>query len=267
MEKITDFARFIYETKEKVSTPIPNRREVLVFTETLMELLFSNDCTKNTFMFGLCADNINKQLFELIKRCSNCDDIAAKKMTDCFFDKLNYVYNLLLKDATFIESTDPAANSKEEVISSYPGFYAIGIHRLAYELFQLNIPYLPRLISEYAHSCTGIDIHPGAIIGSPFSIDHGTGTVIDETVIIGRNVKIYQGVTLGALSVKKSNASKKRHPTIEDDVILYSGCTILGGDTVIGHNSVIGGNVWLTSSVDPYSIVFNTNEIRIQDKS
>jgi len=122
-------------------------------------------------------------------------------------------------------------------------------------------------MSEYAHSRTGIDIHPGATIGSPFAIDHGTGIVIGQTAIIGSNVKIYQGVTLGALSVKKSNASIKRHPTIEDHVILYAGCTILGGDTVVGHHSVIGGNVWLTSSVEPYSIVYNTNEIKIQNKS
>lgn len=267
MEKENDFTRFIYEAKKNVPALIPNRRQVDAFTDNLMELLFNQDCVKNEFILGSCIQNIKKQLHELIARCCNGSEIVAGKFTDDFLDKLIPVYGLLLKDAASIEASDPAANSVAEVIISYPGFYAIGVHRLAHELYLLNIPFLPRLMSEYAHSRTGIDIHPGATIGSPFAIDHGTGIVIGQTAIIGSNVKIYQGVTLGALSVKKSNASIKRHPTIEDHVILYSGCTILGGDTVVGHHSVIGGNVWLTSSVEPYSIIYNTNEIKIQNKS
>lgn len=267
MEKENDFTRFIYEAKKNAPALIPNRRQVDAFTDNLMELLFNQDCIKNEFFLGSCMQYIKKQLHELIARCCNGSEIIAGKFTDDFLDKLIPVYGLLLKDAASIEASDPAANSVAEVIISYPGFYAIGVHRLAHELYLLNIPFLPRLMSEYAHSRTGIDIHPGATIGSPFAIDHGTGIVIGQTAIIGSNVKIYQGVTLGALSVKKSNASIKRHPTIEDHVILYAGCTILGGDTVVGHHSVIGGNVWLTSSVEPYSIVYNTNEIKIQNKS
>lgn len=152
---------------------------------------------------------------------------------------------------------DPAAKSHEEVILAYPGLEAISIHRFAHELWIRNIPLLPRMMSEYIHGKTGIDIHPGATIGESFFIDHGTGVVIGETTIIGKNVKIYQGVTLGALSIKKEFSNRKRHPTIEDDVTIYAGATILGGETVIGKGSVIGGNVWITESVPPYSKVYN----------
>ena len=148
---------------------------------------------------------------------------------------------------------DPAAKSYDEIIFSYPGIYAITVYRAAHLLYTLNVPLLPRIMTEHAHSVTGIDIHPGAQIGDSFVIDHGTGVVIGETTIIGDNVRIYQGVTLGALSLPKGAGEKlrgrKRHPTIEDDVIIYSGATILGGDTVIGTRSIIGGNVWITKSV------------------
>ena len=152
---------------------------------------------------------------------------------------------------------DPAAKSHEEVILSYPGLEAISIHRFAHELWIRDIPLLPRMMSEYIHGKTGIDIHPGASIGEFFFIDHGTGVVIGETTVIGENVKIYQGVTLGALSVRKELSNKKRHPTIEDEVTIYAGATILGGETVIGRGSIIGGNVWITESVPPYSRVYN----------
>jgi len=148
---------------------------------------------------------------------------------------------------------------------AYPGFYATAVYRLSHQLHVQGIKTLPRLLSEYAHSKTGIDIHPGAEIGSSFFIDHGTGIVIGETTVIGDNVKIYQGVTLGALNVDKSHASSKRHPTIEDNVIIYSGATILGGDTVVGRQSVIGGNVWLTYSVPPFSVVYHKSEIKVRD--
>jgi serine O-acetyltransferase len=150
---------------------------------------------------------------------------------------------------------DPAAKSHDEIIFSYPGIMAISVYRLAHTLFNLGVPLLPRMMTEYAHSVTGIDIHPGATIGERFVIDHGTGVVVGETTVIGNNVRIYQGVTLGALSLPRDAGNqlrgKKRHPTIEDDVIIYSGATILGGDTTIGARSVIGGNVWLTESVPP----------------
>jgi len=155
---------------------------------------------------------------------------------------------------------DPAAYSYDEIIFSYPGLYAIMVYRVAHRLARLNIPLIPRIMCEHAHSLTGIDIHPDANIGKSFFIDHGTGVVIGATTDIGNNVKIYQGVTLGALSFPKNEdgtliRGKKRHPTLEDNVIIYSGATILGGDTIIGEGSVIGGNVWLTTSVPPYSKV------------
>jgi serine O-acetyltransferase len=155
---------------------------------------------------------------------------------------------------------DPAAKSHDEIIFSYPGLYAITVHRLAKILHQLKIPQLPRIMSELAHSLTGIDIHPGATIGERFVIDHGTGIVIGETSVIGDNVRIYQNVTIGALSLPRDAGEKlrwvKRHPTIEDDVIIYSGATVLGGDTTIGARSVVGGNVWLTRSIPPDTKIF-----------
>jgi len=170
----------------------------------------------------------------------------------------------LWKDAQAIYDGDPAAESIDEVIIAYPGFLAISIYRFAHELYLLKIPLLPRLLSEYAHQVTGIDINPGAKIGDSFFIDHGTGIVIGETAEIGNNVKIYQGVTLGAMSVEKELAKMKRHPTIEDNVIIYSQAVILGGDTRIGHDSVIGGNVWLTQSVPPHSVVYHTSEVKVR---
>jgi serine O-acetyltransferase len=163
----------------------------------------------------------------------------------------------LLMDAEATYDADPAATSVDEVILAYPGFYALACYRLARHLRNLGVPLLPRLITERAHRVTGIDIHPGASIGRAIAIDHGTGIVIGETSVIGDRVRLYQGVTLGALSVRKDLARTRRHPTIEDDVVIYANATILGGDTVVGHSSVIGGNVWLTHSVPPHSIVTN----------
>jgi serine O-acetyltransferase len=158
---------------------------------------------------------------------------------------------------------DPAAQTREEVILSYPAVEAILVHRIAHELWVRHVSMIPRMMSEYAHGKTGIDIHPGAVIGDSFFIDHGTGVVIGETALIGNNVKLYQGVTLGALSVRKELANSKRHPTIEDDVTIYAGATILGGGTVVGRGSVIGGNVWLTESVPPHSRIYhNPSQIR-----
>ena len=160
---------------------------------------------------------------------------------------------MLARDVRAAYEGDPAARSYDEIIFSYPGIFAITVYRVAHRLFEAGVPLLPRIMTEYAHNMTGIDIHPGAQIGDRFVIDHGTGVVIGETTRIGDNVRIYQGVTLGALSLPKDAGQRlrgrKRHPTIEEDVIIYSGATILGGDTVIGARSVIGGNVWLTNSV------------------
>ncbi|CAN5363194.1 hypothetical protein BH11ARM2_BH11ARM2_13410 [soil metagenome] len=168
----------------------------------------------------------------------------------------------LLHDAQAIMDGDPAARSLDEVILTYPGFYAISLYRLSHELFDLRFPLLPRLVSEHAHRETGIDIHPGAKVGRGFFIDHGTGVVIGETAEIGHGVRLYQGVTLGALQVARSLAGSKRHPTIEDNVVIYANATILGGETVIGHDSVIGGNAFITESVPPFSAVGRSPEVR-----
>ena len=172
-----------------------------------------------------------------------------------FLNQLPAVRDSLLRDAEAIVAGDPAAESLEEVIVAYPGFLATAVHRVAHELYQLGVPLFPRLLSEWSHRETGIDIHPGAVIGSSFAIDHGTGVVIGETSIIGDRVRLYQGVTLGAHAVNKKLAHQKRHPTLGNDVVVYANATILGGTTVIGDGSIIGGNVWMTSSVPPRSVV------------
>lgn len=194
------------------------------------------------------------------KACSNCNNEAVAKT---FFEGIPNLYALLNKDASTILDGDPAANNEFEVIRTYPGFFAISFYRLAHELLKLEVPLIPRILTEYAHSHTGIDIHPGAEIGEFFFIDHGTGIVIGETAIIGNHVKLYQGVTLGALSVEKYMKYIKRHPTVEDHVVIYSGATILGGETIIGHHSIIGGNVWLTKSVPPHSTVYHKPLIEV----
>jgi serine O-acetyltransferase len=190
------------------------------------------------------------------------DDPA--RVAAAFFQVLPEIHRQLMVDATTIERGDPAAESVDEVILAYPGFLAIAAHRIAHRFYELGVPLLPRVLSEWAHERTGIDIHPGATLGHPVVIDHGTGIVIGETAVLGNNVKLYQGVTLGALSVTKSLASTKRHPTIENDVVIYANATILGGDTVIGEGSVIGGNTWITSSVPSNSIVFQRSEVQVR---
>lgn len=170
-------------------------------------------------------------------------------------------------DANALLAGDPAAKTLCEVVLCYPGLYAIAVYRLAHFFYHKNVPIFPRMISEYAHTKTGIDIHPGASIGESFFIDHGTGVVIGETAQIGDRVKIYQGVTLGALSVSKDLQNKKRHPTIENDCVIYAHATILGGDTIIGEGSVIGGNVWLTKSIAKKSVVYHKSEIKLDVKN
>lgn len=187
----------------------------------------------------------------------------ASQAVTAFLERLPAVQALLLKDAQALHEGDPASESVDEVILAYPGFLATAVHRLAHELYQLNVPLVPRLLSEWAHRETGIDIHPGAQIGASFAIDHGTGIVIGETSVIGERVKVYQGVTLGALAVSKHLANRKRHPTVENDAVIYANATILGGNTVVGEGSIIGGNVWLTTSVPPRSVVqFNSTVAR-----
>ena len=188
-----------------------------------------------------------------------CHAVAALVVEE-FFEEMPKIRIILAKDLEAAVRGDPAAKSADEVILSYPGFQAIAVHRIAHFLWTRQVPIIPRMMSELVHSRTGIDIHPGAEIGESFFIDHGTGVVIGETTVIGKNVKLYQGVTLGALSVKKEEGSCKRHPTIEDDVTIYANATILGGEAVIGRGSVIGGSVWITQSVPPDSKIYLKRE-------
>ena len=180
-----------------------------------------------------------------------------------FLGQIPAIYDLLQTDVEAMVAGDPAATTSYEVIRTYPGFYALAFYRLAHGLHQEKVPLIPRILTEYAHSKTGIDIHPGASIGRYFFMDHGTGIVIGETTVIGERVKLYQGVTLGALSVDKSMASTKRHPTIEDGVVIYSGATILGGETIVGKDSIIGGNVWLTRSVAPNTKIYHQENVKV----
>lgn len=182
------------------------------------------------------------------------DDEITRKVSDicsAFFSSLGTIQKILTKDVQAAFDGDPAAKTKEEIIFCYPGLFAIFVYRLAHELYKMKVPFIPRIMTEYAHSNTGIDINPGATIGEYFFIDHGTGVVIGETTVIGNNVKVYQGVTLGALSTRSGQLLRdvKRHPTIEDNVTIYSSASILGGETIIGEGSVIGGNAFITESV------------------
>ncbi len=197
--------------------------------------------------------------------CEGKDVGCTKMLVKGFLSDLPAIADHAHEDAAALFEGDPAAQSVEEVILCYPGFFAVVAYRIAHALYKREVPLLPRMICEYAHQKTGIDIHPGASIGRSLFIDHGTGVVIGETTVIGDNVKIYQGVTLGALRVDREHRAKKRHPTIEDNVVIYAGATILGGETLVGRNSVVGGNVWVTRSIPAWSRVMfkpaDTDEI------
>jgi serine O-acetyltransferase len=237
------------------------------FADDLIALLFpqlSDDIPES-------ADDMSSQLQRMLAVLAVVLAPLAPRLArpisesvEAFADALPSVYDRLWLDAQAIHDGDPAASSVDEVISAYPGFLAIAVYRIAHELSRIGVPMLPRLLTEHAHQRTGIDIHPGARIGTSFCIDHGTGIVIGATTVIGNHVKIYQGVTLGALSVDKSLTASKRHPTIEDRVVIYANATILGGGTIVGHDCVIGGNVWLTASVPPHSTVSQTSEARVR---
>jgi serine O-acetyltransferase len=251
----------ILEQHQQNIRPLPSKIKAQDWIDRLIDILFPVRCAD--MPSELEIRQLELHLWELLLPIqANIEPIDT--VVKAFFERIPDAYYGLQKDAEAILAFDPAASSIEEVVAAYPGFYAIAVYRLAHELYHLKIPILPRIISEYAHSKTGIDIHPGATIGSGFFIDHGTGVVIGETCIIGNNVKIYQGVTLGAMQVSKDLAHQKRHPTIEDNVVIYSGTTILGGKTVIGHDSIIGGNVWLTDSVPSYSLVYHKSEIKVR---
>ncbi|MEJ7826686.1 MAG: serine O-acetyltransferase EpsC, partial [Segetibacter sp.] len=244
----------------------PDKETAEDFIDELFQFLFTSPNQRDANVKNMTGQLLQLQsTFEALVFETYNDADKARNNGAAFFKALPSIYEALLKDAEAILQTDPAAKSLGEVMAAYPGFYATVVYRLSHQLWKQGITLLPRLFSEYAHSKTGIDIHPGARIGVSFSIDHGTGIVIGETTDIGANVKIYQGVTLGALNVSKDKASTKRHPTIEENVIIYSGATILGGDTTIGKGSVIGGNVWLTNSVPSNSVVYHKSEIHVKD--
>lgn len=259
-------AHFLHRERYQAATIVMNIPQVRQSVDELICLLFPQRGCQGAG--GL--ENTESRLLELKRRFNsylealipldNTLQNDGNERVEKFFESFTEIATKLDADVAAAYAGDPAAYSKEEIIITYPGFYAVCIYRFAHVLHELKVPLLPRLMSEYAHEKTGIDIHPGAKIGESFFIDHGTGVVIGETCIIGKNVKIYQGVTLGALSVKKKMQSIKRHPTIESDVVIYANSIILGGETVVGRGSVIGGNVWLTTSIDPGTVVFNKLE-------
>ena len=253
--------------------PIPSNESAVDIIEKFKEVLFPGYFAKGkldpanlnysigqsvSILFDMLseqiANSIRHDCFRYDKTCTDCGERAQHIAVE-LLEAVPRLRKILSTDVRATYAGDPAAKSNDEIIFSYPGVFAITVFRIAHELYIREVPLLPRIMAEYAHSVTGIDIHPGATIGESFVIDHGTGVVIGETAEIGKNVRIYQGVTIGALSLPKEAGEqyrgKKRHPTIKDDVIIYSGATLLGGDTVIGERSVIGGNVWITRSLPP----------------
>jgi serine O-acetyltransferase len=262
------FLEKIYQAHQTPKT-LPGVEEVELFLSNLLEFLFPelNDERLTSRLAVETHFNLLKLEFEnLLYKTEACEKSGVRNVCQRFFKDLENVYDLCLEDSRAILMGDPAAVDTKEVIRSYPGFYAIAVYRIAHSLLHCEVPYLPRIFTEIVHSKTGIDIHPGATIGRRFCIDHGTGVVIGETTDIGEDVKIYQGVTLGALSVNKGLAKQKRHPTIENGVVIYAEATILGGETTIGAHSVIGGNVWLTKSVPPYSKIYYSPKSDLRQK-
>lgn len=237
------------------------------FAEGIMQLLFPPLSEKRYTSYADLEEHtqqLQRSLERILEGMAGTLPEAPGFLAAAVMQELPRTHAMLLGDAVAITKGDPAAQSMDEVIRTYPGFKAVVLYRLAHAMLKLQIPLLPRVISAFAHARTGIDIHPGATIGEYFCIDHGTGVVIGETTVIGNYVKVYQGVTLGAISVEKEMANIKRHPTIEDHVVIYAGATILGGNTVVGTRSIIGGNVWLTESVPPYSRVYHHPQIKVR---
>ena len=250
-----------------VGEKLPDRGAIISIISEIRRIVFpgffgdENTAYVNLSHFaGNTLAGIYESLYKQIKVAISYDsrgeslegiDSKAGELTKQFIEELPNIQQLIYKDGEAELQGDPAASSKEEIIFCYPGIYAISVYRIAHVLYKLNIPFIPRIMAEYAHGKTGIDINPGATIGEYFFIDHGTGIVIGETTTIGNNVKIYQGVTLGALSTMKGQALSgvKRHPTIEDNVVIYANTTILGGETVVGHDSVVAGNTFVTESI------------------
>jgi serine O-acetyltransferase len=263
-----EFLQKLY-TAHKECPACPPPAVVASFFDGLLAVLFPDFSKRNftsTNELELHLKELEMQLGLLLIKSPQQVPLNGEQLANDFFENLSFLHEKLSQDVQAMYQGDPAAKSPNEVIRTYPGFYAIAAYRMAHELHKMRVQVVPRIITEYAHSKTGIDIHPGAVIGNSFCIDHGTGIVIGETATIGNRVKIYQGVTLGALSVSKADAEKKRHPTIEDNVTIYAGATILGGDTVIGHDSIVGGNVWITRSIPPHTkIVYRAKMQKMEE--
>lgn len=261
------FAQRISEFSSGECVAVPSIKETREFTDVLISTLFPIQQNGEAEPRDIAEElaNCTVKLGELLNSISKSLTRSPEGLTTSFFDELPGVFEQLVADAESITRFDPASSCVEEIVLCYPGFYCISVYRIANILYRLGVPVIPRVMTEYVHGKTGIDINPGATIGSPFFIDHGTGIVIGETATIGEHVKIYQGVTLGALTVEKSMAHTKRHPTIEDHVVIYAGSTILGGNTTIGHHTVVGGNTWITESVLPHSVVYRNHRVVIRD--
>ena len=251
----------IQSHKKRPNLDFSLKRKTECFTDHLFYTLFDANVSveENIKKLGQDFDEITSIA------CFN-PEVSCEVVWKAFLNKLPDIIEKLNLDAKEILDNDPAANNIEEVYLAYPGFYAIAVYRFSHEFYKIDMPLIPRLMSEYAHRLTGIDINPGAEIGTPFFIDHGTGIVIGETAVIKDHVKIYQGVTLGALQVTKEMQGEKRHPTVEDNVTIYANATILGGDTIIGKNSTIGGNVWVIASIPENSLVYHTSETKLKPK-
>ncbi len=288
VDDIVESCRSVNDIQHLDATAMPRRETIIELLSDIESLCFPGYVGRNEvessnliYYIGELTNKIYDELSTQIGRCIRHDCVRAddgecrhclessKEETISFLKKISKIRKLLSGDVRAAYGGDPAASNLDEIIFAYPGVKAVTIYRVAHELWGQRIPILPRIMTEYAHTITGVDIHPGAVIGENFFIDHGTGVVIGETTEIGDNVQLYQGVTLGALRLPKNAKGElergvKRHPTIEDNVTIYSGTTILGGETVIGKGSVIGGNLWITQSIPPGSkVVLKVPEIEV----
>ncbi|MFD2786335.1 serine O-acetyltransferase [Hymenobacter rubripertinctus] len=259
----SDFLSELALAHQATAAPLP-AAGFCQLADHLLELLFPERAARplrDADALSATLRLLQDELADLLRAVASSAEAVA--LAAASIKALPALRQTLLLDAAAIVAADPAVQGLAEVVTTYPGFYATALHRFAHGLHRRGVARVPRLLSEYAHQRTGIDIHPGASIGTSFCIDHGTGLVIGETCVIGTGVKIFQGVTLGALSVGKHLQGIKRHPTIEDHVVIYAGATILGGSTTVGSHSIIGGNVWLTESVPSHSRVYHKAQIHV----
>ena len=264
MSRTNTFLAHLDRERERFATRIPSVNKANAWSDAMYHWLFPvTDCDSD-LPAALRLQLLRRDLELLLWPVSEEMKASPAEVAKLFFEEIPHIYDLLMEDANAFYQYDPAATGLPEVMAAYPGFRTIAVYRIAHALHLMEVPLLPRLLSEHAHSQTGIDIHPAATIGRSFFIDHGTGVVIGATTVIGDHVRIYQGVTLGALQVDKSLADTKRHPTIEDNTVIYANSTILGGNTVVGHDSVIGGNTWLTQSVPAWSLVYHQAGVKVR---